>query len=77
MSLIKRLEKEIDHVKYIIGALAALMAGLTAWFVNTDNNVNFYFQIIAIILFSVSLFGIINQHKKVLRLLDKLEKADD
>ena len=76
MSLTKRLEKEIDYTKTIIGILVALIAGLTTWFVNA-NKVNIYFQIIAIILFFIFIFGIIYQHKKVNTLLDDLEEADD
>lgn len=76
MSLTKRLEKEIDYVKTIIGILVALVAGLAAWFVNY-NDTNILFQIIAIILFFIFIFAIINQHKKVEILLDDLEEAND
>ena len=77
MSLTKRLEKEIDYVKTIIGILVALIAGLTTWFVHLNENVNIFFQVVAIILFFLFLFGIIYQHKKVNILLDDLEVADD
>ena len=76
MSLTKRLEKEIDYTKTIIGILVALIAGLITWFVN-DKDANILFQIIAIILFLVFIFAIINQHKKVIILLDDLEEAND
>ena len=76
MSLTKRLEKEIDYVKTIIGILVALVAGLAAWFVNY-NDTNILFQIIAIMLFFIFIFAIINQHKKAEILLDDLEEAND
>jgi len=51
MSKEKRLEKEIDYLKTIIGILSALCAGLSTWFVNTDKNTNLLFQTISVILF--------------------------
>jgi len=43
MSKEKRLEKEIDYLKTIIGILSALCAGLSTWFVNTNKNTNLLF----------------------------------
>ena len=77
MSKTKRLEKEIDYLKSFIGILIALSAGIAAWFVNTNANVNLLFQVSAIILFFVFLLGIIYLHKKIKKLFDELEIADD
>lgn len=77
MSKSKRLEKEIDYLKSAIGILVALTAGITAWFVNTDSNANLLFQLFAIVLFFIFIFGIIYLHKKVEILFDQLEATND
>lgn len=56
ISKTKRLEKEIDYLKGLIGILVFLIAGLVAWFVNTDDETNIYFKLIAIVLFSFFCF---------------------
>jgi len=77
MSKTKRFEKEIDYIKTLISILFALVAGITAWFVHTDDEVNLFFQIISIVLFLVFLYGIIYLHKRIEVLLDKLEEVDE
>ena len=77
MSLTKRLEKEIDYKKTLLSILIALVVGLTTWFVNTNNETSLFFQIASIVLFLIFVFGIINQHKGIKVLLDKLEEAND
>jgi len=77
MSKEKRLEKEIDYLKTIIGILSALCAGLSTWFVNTDKNTNLLFQTISVILFFVFFYVIIKSHKKVNDLLSELEATHD
>ncbi|MEO1954595.1 MAG: hypothetical protein ABGW74_07815 [Campylobacterales bacterium] len=77
MSKTKRFEKEIDYIKTLISILFALVAGITAWFVHADDEVNLFFQIISIVLFLVFLYGIIYLHKRVEVLLDKLEEVDE
>jgi uncharacterized membrane protein len=77
MSKTKRLEKEIDYLKGIIGILVFLIAGLVAWFVNTDDETNVYFKLIAIVLFSFFVLGIIKTDTKIYKLLDELEIEND
>ena len=77
MSKTKRLEKEIDYIKTLISILFALIAGITTWFVHSDDSMNLFFQIVSIVLFLIFLYAIIYLHKKIETLLSELEEAND
>jgi len=76
MSKTKRLEKEIDYLKTMIGILVALCAGLTTWFVKEETT-SAVLQAIGVCLFLVFLYVIIKSHIKIKLLLDKLEEEHE
>ena len=56
--------------------IAKMRAGRLLW-AKLINATSLFFQVVAVILFFVFIFGIINQHKKVLILLEELKEAHD
>jgi cobalamin biosynthesis protein CobD/CbiB len=77
MSRSKRYEKEIDYYKTLISILFALSAGLIAWFVQSKEDINLFFQLMSIVLSLTFTCSIIRLHKKVNTLLNKLEDEND
>ncbi len=78
MSKTKRLEKEIDYLKFIIGGLVAIIAAIVSWIVNGTLIVDSFMLQISIGFFMFSLIcGIIYFHIKVQKTLNKLEAEND
>lgn len=78
MSKTKRLEKEIEYYRAMMGTLFVSVIGMVTWLVNasTDKE-NIFFQVMSLTLSFIFMCGIIFIHKKVKKLFDKLEEADD
>lgn len=73
MSKSKRLEKEIDYLKFLIGGIVAIVAGIVSWIINGTLIIDsLLLQISAGILIFVLLLGIIYLHLKIKQLLNKL-----
>lgn len=78
MSKTKRLEKEIDYLKFLMGGLIAIIAGIIGWIINGTLIIDsLLLQISAGLLIFVLIFGIIYLHIKIKQLLVKLENAND
>lgn len=78
MSKSKRLEKEIDYLKFLIGGIVAIVAGIVTWIINGTLIIDsLLLQISAGILIFVLLLGIIYLHLKIKQLLNKLEVTND
>ena len=78
MSQGKRLEKEIDYLKFLIGGIVEIVAGIVGWIINGTLIIDsLLLQFSAGILIFVSILGIIYLHIKIKQLLDKLEVAND
>jgi len=78
MSKTKRLEKEIDYLKFIIGGLVAIIAGIISWVINGTLIIDsLLLQFSASILIFILILGIIYLHLKIKQLLNELEVADD
>ncbi|MEV9477889.1 hypothetical protein ACOTVS_10640 [Aliarcobacter butzleri] len=78
MSKTKRLEKEIDYLKFLMGGIVAIIAGIVGWIINGTLIIeSLLLQISAGFLIFVLISGIIYLHLKVKQLLEKLEVAND
>ncbi|WP_066159628.1 hypothetical protein [Aliarcobacter skirrowii] len=78
MSKTKRLEKEIDYLKFLIGGLIAVIAAIISWIVNGTLIMDSILLQISIGLFLFALVcGIIYLHIKVQNTLNKLEAEND
>lgn len=78
MSKTKRLEKEIDYLKFLMGGIVAIIAGIVGWIINGALIIeSLLLQISAGFLIFVLISGIIYLHLKVKQLLEKLEVAND
>ena len=78
MSKTKRYEKEIDYIKFLIGGIVAIIAGVVSWIINGTLIIDsLMLQISAGILIFVLIIGIIYLHIKIKQLLNKLEAAND
>lgn len=78
MSKSKRLEKEIDYIKFLIGGLVAIIAAIIGWIINGTLILdNILLQISAGIFMFVLFCGIILLHLKVKQLLNDLEVTND
>ena len=74
MSKTKRLEKEIDYLKFLMGGIVAIIAGIVGWIINGTLIIeSLLLQISAGFLIFVLISGIIYLHLKVKQLLEKLE----
>jgi len=78
MSTSKRLEKEIDYLKFLMGGIVAIIAGIVGWIINGTLIIDsLLLQISAGILILVLILGIIYLHIKIKLLLNKLEVTND
>ncbi len=78
MSKTKRLEKEIDYLKFLMGGIVAIIAGIVGWIINGTLIIeSLLLQISAGFLIFVLISGIIYLHLKVKQLLEKLEVTND
>lgn len=78
MSKTKRLEKEIDYLKFLMGGIVAIIAGIVGWIINGTLIIeSLLLQISAGFLIFVLILGIIYLHLKVKQLLEKLEVSND
>ena len=78
MSKTKRLEKEIDYLKFLMGGIVAIIAGIVGWIINGTLIIeSLLLQISAGFLIFVLISGIICLHLKVKQLLEKLEVTND
>ncbi len=77
MSKTKRLEKEIDYLKFLMGGIVAIIAGIVGWIINGTLIIeSLLLQISAGFFIFVLISGIICLHLKVLPLLANLEVAN-
>lgn len=78
MSKTKRLEKEIDYLKFLMGGIVAIIAGIVGWIINGTLIIeSLLLQVAAVFLIFVLIIGIIYLHLKVKQLLEKLEVTND
>lgn len=78
MSKTKRLEKEIDYLKFLMGGIVAIIAGIVGWIINGTLIIeSLLLQISAGFLIFILISGIIYLHLKVKQLLEKLEVTND
>jgi len=78
MSKTKRYEKEIDYLKFLMGGIVVMLAGMAGWIINGTLIINsILLQISAGILIFILILGIIYLHIKIKNLLTKLEATND
>lgn len=78
MSKTKRLEKEIDYLKFIMTSIIAIIVSIFGWFISGKLvGEDLLLKIVGLALVSILIYAIIAIHKKIKFLLEELEATND